>query len=726
MSWYVGLAWILRLVEDTGVWPDGLLDAYVTMIPKSDGDSTPLGQRPLCVLPVIYRLWASVRLGHIQHWFYSWVTNTVFSAGKGVSSVDAWYATSLDIEEVLSGAVDGHVHLFVADVIKSFDTVDRGILDRALGRLGLPDWFRKVYFSFHANVRLRFKLATGLGEAWTRDGGIPQGCPLSMVSIVALHVPWCRYLSSQHGVTPQLYADNLKCTTTDGRKLLEAARFSDQYIRAVGQEASAGKCVLLSTSKATRERMKNWSISAGDKGWGFKLDVRDLGGHLDITNRARAGTLAQRTVRATSQVHLVGALPFVFLRSIGIVRSKFLPAGLHGAEGSHISGKNLSSFRTGIVKACWPNRLPMANPHAVLSLLDAPDCSDPELYVIWCRFRQMRRFLANRPDEVPRVYRMLDFAAAGRPGHGPVHLLIQSASLIGLAWDSNQEGWIRPGLPPLRMLSGPYQHFKSSIFEAWREHAAAVLTSRKGFRCGPFLDYHGTMQLLFSSHLRERDKMLLRSILCGGAWNGFLLGKTKEEEVPCRFCGRVDGDGHLFWDCPSPSLVLVREHPEFLPLMKLDRSTWPRCLAWHGWLPSLACRRVQPPWAVAKVDSVDAALETALGVYPIRPGSELNPAWEPDDIVDLADNVPNHPNIWTDGSRDEDLDAMVGVAGAGAFVKDVPWVFDGPGDTLKTLTLEMMLLNFSMVPGSLQTVQRAEYWGCHSCLAGPHASSHWH
>ena len=253
LSWYVGLAWILRLVEDTGIWPDGLLDAYITMIPKTDGDSTPLGQRSLCVLPVIYRLWASVRLGHIQHWFYSWVPDTVFSAGKGVSSVDAWYATSFDIEEVLTGAIDGSVHLFVADVIKSFDTVDRGILDCALGRLGLPDWFRKVYFSYHASVRLRFKLATGLGEAWTRDGGIPQGCPLSMVFIVALYVPWCRYLSSQHGVTPQLYADNLKCTTTDGHKLLEAARFTDRYIRAVGQEASPSKCVLLSTSKGYKK-----------------------------------------------------------------------------------------------------------------------------------------------------------------------------------------------------------------------------------------------------------------------------------------------------------------------------------------------------------------------------------------------------------------------------------------------------------------------------------------
>ena len=118
------------------------------MIPKAEGDSTTLGQRPLCVLPVVYRLWTSVRLAHLKEWFYSWVPDSVFSAGKGVSSVDAWYATSIDIEEVLSHARPSDFPIFVADVVKSFDTVDRDIIDGALGRLGLPAWFRKVYFSF--------------------------------------------------------------------------------------------------------------------------------------------------------------------------------------------------------------------------------------------------------------------------------------------------------------------------------------------------------------------------------------------------------------------------------------------------------------------------------------------------------------------------------------------------------------------------------------------------
>ena len=43
-----------------------LLDAYIAMIPKVVGDSAPLGQRPLCVLPVFYRLWASLRLTHLR------------------------------------------------------------------------------------------------------------------------------------------------------------------------------------------------------------------------------------------------------------------------------------------------------------------------------------------------------------------------------------------------------------------------------------------------------------------------------------------------------------------------------------------------------------------------------------------------------------------------------------------------------------------------------------
>ena len=185
VSGYDELARILTKVEVVGVWLDGLLDAYIAMIPEVGGDATPLGQRPLSVLPIVYRIWASAGLLQLEDWFRSWVPDSVFSAGGGRSSVEGWNTTALSVEEVLSGVTDSDVHLFVADVIKSFDTVDRGILDKVLRSLGLPCWFRHAYFEYHSHVRLRFKLAAGLGRPWARDGGVPQGCPLSMVFIVA-------------------------------------------------------------------------------------------------------------------------------------------------------------------------------------------------------------------------------------------------------------------------------------------------------------------------------------------------------------------------------------------------------------------------------------------------------------------------------------------------------------------------------------------------------------
>ena len=272
----------------------GCLDAYIAMIPKTDGDATPPGQRPLSVLPIVYRIWASARMSQWDAWFQSSVLDSVFGAGGGRGSVEAWYTSALDIEEVLSGAVDSHVHLFVADVIKSFDTVDRWILDRFLSSLSLPGWFRHAYFDYHAHVRLRFKLTCGLGEPWTRDGGMPQGCPLSMMFIVALYLPWCRYLAAHGGVQPQLYADNLKCVSRDPDLLLNAARFPTDYVRLVGQEPASSKCFLLSTSREFRKDMKEWVLSCEGDQWSVTFDVRDLGGHLDTAFRGWSSTLAAR------------------------------------------------------------------------------------------------------------------------------------------------------------------------------------------------------------------------------------------------------------------------------------------------------------------------------------------------------------------------------------------------------------------------------------------------
>ena len=154
----------------------------------------------------------------------------------------------------------------------------------------------------------------------------------------------------------------------------------------------------------------------------------------------------------------------------------------------------------------------------------------------------LRRYLALWPAEVRRVYLLLEMVGEGCPGHGPIHLLCASAAEIGFRWDLDAMAWSGPGLPLLGNLAGPVKHFKAALLDAWCNNVAADLCGRKVFGVG--LD--GSLQLLNSSHVREREKALLRSIMVGGVWNGLLLGRVRSQAVPCRFCGAPDGDGHLF------------------------------------------------------------------------------------------------------------------------------------------------------------------------------------
>ena len=84
------------------------------------------------------------------------------------------------------------------------------------------------------------------------------------------------------------------------------------------------------------------------------------------------------------------------------------------------------------------------------------------------------------------------------------------------------------------------------------------------------------------------------------------------------------------------------------------------------------------------------------------------------------------PNIWTAGSRGEDLDAFVGVAGAGAFVRSVPWVFD---DRVWWHAQDLDLnedasLIVSMVPGSLSNCAAGGVLGSYPCSAGVRAGAY--
>ena len=156
-------------------------------------------------------------------------------------------------------------------------------------------------------------------------------------------------------------------------------------------------------------------ISDGGDRWSVNLDVPDLGGHLDVTYRSWGCTLAARVKAVLRVVWLVSALPLDYDGKLRILRTKFIPAALHGIEASLLSYSSYLRLKAAFVGACWSSKMSMVHSGTVLSLLDGPEGGDPGFCIVWFRFRSLLRYLAYRPDETARIGRLLDLVSGGAP-----------------------------------------------------------------------------------------------------------------------------------------------------------------------------------------------------------------------------------------------------------------------------------------------------------------------
>ena len=169
-----------------------------------------------------------------------------------------------------------------------------------------------------------------------------------------------------------------------------------------------------------------------------------------------------------------------------------------------------------------------------------------------------------------------------------------------------------------------------------------------------------------------------------------------------------------------PPLVAVRESPEFRGIVSLDKTSWPRCLVWHGWLPALSGSEFGSPWAVGADNVASKRLEVALGSY-VDGGLHVDGDFR---IGDDQRELAAAPDVWSDGSLVVHEVSGVGVAGCGVYAHASGSAWFGrkwghldllpalPGGGSEACRL------YCSVPGPVQSVQRAELWGARVALQG--------
>ena len=153
----------LNVVEEGAKWPDSATAARAALLPERKAFSVdPLEHRVLFMPSTTYRAWAKIRLKHIQPWIEEWRLDENYSGVEGLGAADAAYETAIKLElrrlkkEDFSGGA--------ADIFKCFDQINRPLVYKLLKKAGLPEKVLRAYQNFQEGLKVRDRIAGGIGK----------------------------------------------------------------------------------------------------------------------------------------------------------------------------------------------------------------------------------------------------------------------------------------------------------------------------------------------------------------------------------------------------------------------------------------------------------------------------------------------------------------------------------------------------------------------------------
>merc|ERR1712051_234330 len=95
-----------------------------------------MAYRILKITSMIYRLWATIRVQHLEHWIGTWADPAMFAGVVGAGAEEGWYLTQLDLE--LKHTTGADVTAASIDVYKCFDQLVRPLVVALARSAGMP------------------------------------------------------------------------------------------------------------------------------------------------------------------------------------------------------------------------------------------------------------------------------------------------------------------------------------------------------------------------------------------------------------------------------------------------------------------------------------------------------------------------------------------------------------------------------------------------------------
>eukprot|EP00435_Cladocopium_sp_Y103_P022522 s2144_g5.t1 len=472
------LEWLLTLLMEIEKgsfhWPSSLMVARVVMLGKtSDRPKCPLQTRPITIASRIYRNWARYRSLQIISHVQKFLPPAIAGTAAGVSSDMLAAHVLLEVEQAL---LDGIPRMGITiDLVKCFNQIPRKPVLAAMLKIGIPAEYVTALDSMFLQLRRVLELSGEIGPKLKSTTGVPEGCAMSLVSMISLTVWVAKYIeASVHSSAAQClaYADNWAIITKTIGDLQTGVQALDNIVRMLRMNISVEKSWTWATHAQQRKALS--TVQLAGRSVPTKLVTEELGCDVSYCKKVSKKVTKKRIAKTVRVLGRVGAkkLPKRFKAQM----TNQLSAGISGYGSALVyhTVSDLRVLRTAICRSLGRSR---AGNSPYLSTLVTEGVEDLALTLLLRKIFFWRRFLG-----VFTCWRQefLDALAFGRHKHGATAFLRRTFEDHGWSCRTDgrvvhERGW------NFNWITDSKNHIRNLLRLSWSYLVCQQVQERKSF-----------------------------------------------------------------------------------------------------------------------------------------------------------------------------------------------------------------------------------------------------
>lgn len=640
---------LLTAVENNQVeWPAQLLEGLVIAIAKNVDAHQPNGFRPIVLLSIIYRCWASLRSRQLLRMLEPYIHADAHGFLPTREPAQTW----LQIQAAVEVALQSRQPLagIGTDFVKAFNCIQRAPLWHLAAAIGIPDTLLQPWKSYTEKFTRRFMVSNQVSSPTLSTQGFAEGCPLSVLAMAL--VDW-GYQLYQYHYAPSIrhlsFVDNISMLGRETRDLIWAFFTLRAFLTMWGLSLDLDKTYVWGTTTEIRRQLACLGLR-------LVSDFSELGGALSFTAAHRVRFFLQRGESLQEKWQQLRRSRAPLHQKLRSLPGVFWARALHGALSTVFADAHLQKLRTQATKHLGL-QLAGSNPMLRLSL-SQPPTADPGFYQLKTAILDFRRLCHKSPDLVHywRIY-MDRFDGALRDG--PFSKML--SLLNGIAWKiltppmlQDHDGYC---FDFLQIAKGALERL---LHDGWLQWVATQV-NHKTMEGLQGIDI--ALTVLDHEKLVALDLARVRALQTGAfvsSWQHAKYDKTKQPICSC---------------CLVPD---TQKHWLHCPRFAAQRADCGDLLCWIDAAPPCLALHLLAPRSTYVVDLKSYFVQlqdTSCDFHSVpRPG------------------VPNH--VFTDGS----------------FFKGVVSNLDRAAWAVVNSTTGKSI-SYGGVPGLLQTIGRAELYG---------------